>query len=224
MLSVRPMIVASLERENSVLRDTLSEWGETDWGGPPVVHTAGNAPGAGKHENVDNNYRSMLQRFLTDFDEDVLLSLEDDVHVNRHLRHNLENWDPIKYGFLLYGTLLNSSHDGRTGLPWYFGSPLAVRADRNYQMIDTCNTWGAQAILIRRTVIPLILERWHDRPGGGHPDVKIPWIVQGVSSVVYLHRPSLVEHRRTPSLVQTPPVLAADFDVNWRTPLGGDLV
>lgn len=206
MNSIICMICASNERKDNILQETLQSFKESDWPTEPICVFSGNTS-TNRHECIHNNSYNLLSDFY-DSGYNYLLYCEDDIHVNRHIYHNLTTWAPIKYGFLVVGSLYD------TLMPNYFNSDLALRSDNRYRMGDTCNMWGAQGIVIKRDIVPYLLERWAAIPG--FPDTKIPRLIQGIYSVCFYHQPSLVQHRCPASLFDLKTHQCANYDGNFK--------
>ena len=60
-----------------------------------------------------------------------------------------------------------------------------------------------------------ILDHWDEQ--GGFPDIRMSRLA-GQRSPVYMHRPSLVQHRQVPSVWGGVAHTAIDFSPDWRAP------
>lgn len=127
-------------------------------------------------------------RAMRDSDTDLVLRLEDDALVNRHLRHNLTTWPAI--------------YAANFGAGWAMSPPLNV-LDWIYQnrvhnparkrLIPVC-----VAVMFWRKDMDWIIdgcEGWFSRHGGDAMDFAMSTAVHDRPKKNYLHVPCLAEHR-----------------------------
>lgn len=187
-----------------VTRATLDSILRSDWGDPPVV-CVDEAVGGDPKANQTENYRRVLERVAADR-PDYALVLEDDVAVSRHLRANLEQWEPVR--------------DGRAPLLGILYNPtLAPRADappvQDGFVVDAGSVYGSQAFLITPDVADYCLQHWLDVPA--LQDIKMSRLAARMDPhALVVHTPSLVEHVESGSTHGAGHHTAADFDPWWR--------
>src|SRR2546422_863493 len=92
--------------------------------------------------------------------EDYVLFLEDDLDFNRHLRHNLHNWEPVKAKRITLASLYNPKV-----------RELACDLRSHARIVAPKAVFGSQAFLISRDTLEYVLRRWHEV--AGMQDIKI---------------------------------------------------
>jgi hypothetical protein len=154
-------------------------------------------------------------RTMASSDAELLLRLEDDALVNRHLRHNLTHWAPVG--------------DEDFGAGWIYSPALTscdvthkrrLRVKPRQRIIG-----GGVGILFRRSDMPWMIEgceRWFGEKGGDAMDYAVSDAVYRAERQLYLHDPPLVEHRITKSSLGHPmwpsQCTQGAFKLNWRCP------
>lgn len=187
-----------------VTRATLDSVQRSDWGDLPSV-CVDEAVGGDAKANQTENYRRVLERVAADRPAYALV-LEDDVVVNRHLRANLEAWEPVR--------------DGRGPLLGILYNPtLAPRPDappvRDGFVADAESVYGSQAFLLTPDVADYCLRHWPDV--AALQDIKISRLAARMDpQALVVHTPSLVEHVACGSTHGAGHHTAADFDPWWR--------
>jgi hypothetical protein len=148
---------------------------------------------------------------LAPCDTDLILVLEDDAFVNRHLIHNIQTWRwPYDKDFGA-GWLYNpGGYAGRD--TWYTGPPA----------------WhGTVAVLYPTELLPKLVERaWATIQTGEAWDLAISRAVMLLGKRIRVHFPALVEHQNdVPSIIQKGGNLTTSlrtsrgtFDREWRRP------
>ncbi len=178
---------------------TLGVFVQTHAGREPVLSGLRNSLEA---SDVGSDYqvlvhppgRSVVEHFhgvlaaMRDSDCDLVLRLEDDAVLNRHLRHNLTTWPAI--------------HRPDFGAGWAMSPPLSVldwiyhRRCRNpatKRLIPIC-----VAVMFWRRDMDWIIagcERWFDRHGGNAMDFALSAAVHDQGKKNYLHEPCVADHR-----------------------------
>ncbi len=127
-------------------------------------------------------------RAMRDADTELVLRLEDDAVVNRHVRHNLTTWPAI--------------HRPDFGAGWAMSPPLSVldwiyrkrvRNPSRRRLIPIC-----AAVMFWRRDMDWILagcERWFAIHGGNAMDFAISAAVHDKGKGNYLHDPCVADHR-----------------------------
>jgi hypothetical protein len=198
-------MVSCAERDD-VRAQTLASWAQTDWPEAPAVDMD-DGSALLIQTRIEETWLRALRTAAAD-DVDFVLLLEDDLAFNRHLRHNLERWPPLRAlgdGALpFFGSLYTHDYSmlwrdqpGRTAI----AAPEAF--------------WGAQALVLSRGTARHLLSCW---PGGSRAhDLKAARLAAQMGPV-YCHLPSLVQHRPGPSTWGGNAHQAADFDAAYRVP------
>jgi hypothetical protein len=198
---------------------TLESIRASDWGEEPAVVTqpADWPPG---WDSGPRNYRRALEAAASD-GCDFALVLEDDVRVNRHLRHNLLTnplvaRDQCDYLSLYIPDLIadpwerREEHLGyRLARPRYAGSNALWSRSR---------VWGAQGLLLSRRFVLAALARW-DRLASGQ-DTRVISVCAEFGLPLWYTAPCLVEHAPLGSAFGTPTAHAPDFDPDFRLEVG----
>jgi hypothetical protein len=195
-------IVTCAERR-AVLDGTLARFRDTDWGADPELQVDdGAAPN--KLARIHATWLKALEKVAAGT-ADVALILEDDLDFNRHLRHNLAAWGPLR---------------DRDGNVPFFGSiynpdrPALWRpANQSQFIVHPTQMWGAQAVLVSRKTANYFLAHWSEEQGAA--DLRMPRLGARLAPV-YLHVPSLVQHVGDASTWGGPFHTASDFDRDWR--------
>jgi hypothetical protein len=195
-------VVTCPERRAS-LEATLARFRDTDWGAPPELQMDdGAAPN--KLARIHATWLNVLEKVAVATD-DFALILEDDLDFNRHLRHNLTGWGPLR-----------AVGDGN--LP-FFGSiynpdrpPFWRPTGGDYFIVQPQQMWGAQAVLVSRRTAAYFLAHWQEEQGAA--DLRMPRLAARLAPV-YLHAPSLVQHVSDASTWGGRSHTAPDFDPDW---------
>jgi protein-L-isoaspartate O-methyltransferase len=201
------------------LQATLADFRHSDWGEEPLVFVQPEDWPPGKPSS-SRNYRRVLQHAYED-GCDFALILEDDVRVNRWLRHNLTTLplirrDQCDYLSLFLPDLIvapwqrHERHLGyRLAKPIYSGPRQIWQRHR---------IWGSQAYVLSRRFLRAALERW-DRLGEGQ-DARVLFICDELQLPLWYTCPCLVEHAPLTSVFATPAAHAPDFDPDFRLEIG----
>ena len=194
------MYILTCPARKESLALTLAALKETDWGEEPTIMLDRIEGGSPTQQMINNSMR-LLERGR-DGSAEYILFIEDDVIFNRHLRHNLENWFPLKYGVCLVGTL-------------YEGANLPATC-RNFREVHPGAIGGSQAIVIKRDWIPSILAQWNKYPNFTLQDLRIYRSLLGTQQKLFCHSPNLVQHRPEVSTWGGGKHTSPTFDLNWR--------
>jgi hypothetical protein len=197
------------------LRLTLEDFRQSDWGEEPVVFMQPDDWPPGK-PSASRNYRRILEHAYED-GCDFALILEDDVRVNRHLRHNLTNLplirrDQCDYLSLFLPDLIEKPWQRQERhLGYRLSKPLYAGPD---QLWERHRIWGSQAYVLSRRFLRAALERW-DRLKEGQ-DARVMSICSELKLPLWYSCPCWVEHAPLTSAFATPAARAPDFDANFR--------
>jgi hypothetical protein len=153
-----------------------------------------------------------LDLAFRDGSEFVLL-LEDDLIFNKHLRHNLVNWQPLR-------TACGSDHFFAT-----LFNPAATVARGDCRLrhaeVQPASARGAQALVLSHRTLGYLVTCWGMLPAM-HADVKMAKLAGRVCRI-FRHVPSLVQHVGLESVWGGPFIAAADFNKHWKARIRSDL-
>jgi hypothetical protein len=145
----------------------------------------------------------LLERAIRDRPEFVLF-LEDDLEFNRHLRHNLECWEPLR-----------SSSDGH-----FFGSlydpnirRLESAPERSFFVADPGAVYGSQAFVLSLATAAFVVGAWEAVEG--MQDIRMSRLASRLGPIHY-HLPSLVQHTGVESAWGGPYHRTAQFEPDWK--------
>ena len=176
-------------REESLAR-TLASIQASDIGIDPVVcddrdaiERRGFPPPANNLLRSALNQLWMMQRFLAS-EHEWLLLFEDDVLVNRHIRHNVETWSTVVDDTLTVGTLFHAPRI----------SAMPVRPDAA-EVYVTRNYYGSQALLAEREIVRLCARDTEKRWSHRAVDWGLTMAATRYGGKVMLHIPALVAHQ-----------------------------
>jgi len=193
-------MISCAERDE-LRRQTLRRLANTDWGAAPLIQFddgQGDCP-------VQRQLRStglVLQAALGR-NPDYVLFLEDDLLFNRHLRHNLLHWPPVKRGLVTAASLYNPR------LP-----EVACDTRHHVRVMHPHSVFGSQALLISAATVKYLLRNWsHD---GAGQDLKIARLAGRLGKPIFYHAPSLVQHVGRRSVWGGAFHQAQDFDSTWK--------
>jgi hypothetical protein len=188
------------ERE-AVRRQTLEHLRQTDWAEEATVIVE-DSDLPRRQERQERGALRLLQAALAQSGWDYALCLEDDLRFNRHLRHNLESWQPLRAGRVALASLYNPNIRRLRTLP-----------EERCFIADTEAVYGAQAFLLGRDCAAYIVTHYLEVPGMS--DIKFSRLA-GRLQAIYYHCPSLVQHAPVPSVWGGAYHCAADFDADFR--------
>ncbi|HUD46726.1 MAG TPA: glycosyltransferase family 9 protein [Candidatus Baltobacteraceae bacterium] len=195
-------VMISCRERDELRRRTLENLAKTDWGDMPLhVHFDTPDDGTEEQRQVQSSFLA-LQKSL-DCRADYILFLEDDLDFNRHIRHNLSHWSPIRRGVVTLAGLYNPR--------------LSVKAcdlRSNARIIDPNTSFGSQALLLSKETAAYVVRRWNDVLG--LQDTKICRLGGRLGKPVYYHAPSLVQHIGSSSTWGGGFHQAFDFDPVWK--------
>jgi hypothetical protein len=200
--------MVSCRQREAVRAASLASFAETDWrDGIEVVIDES------RHEIAQRRIEETFLRVLraaAEGDADFTLMLEDDIEPNRHLRHNLERWPPLRA----------AAAGERPGDRPFLGSlyrccqPVMWSSPERRFLVGVPEAyWGGQALVVSRATARHTLERW--TAGMCAHDAQMPLLASQLSPI-YFHRPSLVQHRTVTSTWGNGVHVAADFDREFR--------
>jgi len=198
----------SCKARDSVRAETLTGFAGTDWGDDLSV-VMDESDYELPWRRTEDTFLRALRAFAADAASDFLLILEDDVDLNRRLRHNLERWPP-----LVAAATQPSAHF--IGSLFHAGQPLLwLDRTRRARVAAPEGFWGGQALVVSRTTARHVLARWE--AGRTPHDMQLPLLAAEVSPV-YFHTPSLAQQRDVPSTWGPGSHRALDYDPAFVAP------
>jgi len=198
-------VLTSPDRREWVSR-TVANLAVSDWGEAPRIHVD-IAPGPPSRERIAAAYGEML-RVAAELAVDFTLLLEDDIEVNRHLRHNLVHWSPLREGKLILGSLYNPD------VAHLAGYRSEANDEEQYSFVSELRSvLGAQAMILSRAFLNYAVIHWYD--AGAGQNRRLVRLAAGFGPMEY-HTPSLVQHIAVESLSGAELATARDFDPEWR--------
>jgi hypothetical protein len=196
--------MVSCRQRDAVRAQTLDSWSRTDWGQDVVVEID-DSPRPEPWRRIEDTWLRLLRKAVAS-EADFHLLLEDDVELNRHLRHNLLRWAPFRAAGGGGRPLLGSLYRCCQPVLWH-------NRPQRYLVATPEAFWGGQALVVSRATAHHLLDRWVE---GGRPhDVKLPVLASEIGPV-YFHAPSLVQHRTVASTWGNTRHQARDYDPEFR--------
>jgi hypothetical protein len=200
-IKIKACMISCAERE-PLRRQTLQNLAATDWGDEPVLLQIDPGTAPCRKERQEQATLRALQQSLQG-DADYILFLEDDLDFNRHLRHNLREWNPLKNRDVTLAGLYNPNL-----------SPLACDVKSHAVVIAPHSVYGSQAFLVSRATAEYMVEHW--REVEGMQDIKMSRLAGGLKKPLFYHTPSLVQHVGRHSVWGGAFHQAPDFDRSWK--------
>lgn len=186
----------------AVRRATLRRLAQTDWGEAPRIFYNRSRLEPAWRRTV-SGFPRLLRRALAEEGPGYFLVLEDDLFFNRHLRHNLEAWAPLREGRAHFASLYDP------------GMLRLVEDDAQHLFhAEPTRVMGAQALVLSRACAAHLVARWAEAPLFHH-DLRAAVLAAQLGPLLY-HTPALVQHARVPSTWGGPPHRALDFDPDFR--------
>lgn len=184
---------------------TLNNLARTDWGDEPVTVQS-------DHETHENHRERQVEcallalKAMIRTKADYFLFLEDDLDFNRYIRHNLQQWEPVRKGTVTLASLYNPRvHD--------LGCDIRCQA----RIVDPRSVFGSQAFLLSRHTANYIVRRWEEVHG--MQDIRMSRLAACLGKPLLYHAPSLVQHIGQVSVWGGGFHQAFDFDPDWQHPV-----
>lgn len=200
-VKIRAVMISCAEREE-LREQTLENLANTDWGDLPLQVQIDDATSENRQERQTHCAFLGLQA-AADQPADYILLLEDDLDFNRHIRHNLEHWDPVRCGVVTLASLYNPRL-----------RELACDVGTNSRVVAPRSVFGSQAFLISKPTLKHILVHWNRVKG--LQDIKISRLAGQLGQPILYHAPSLVQHVGRDSVSGGRFHQAFDFDADWK--------
>jgi hypothetical protein len=134
---------------------------------------------------------------------DYILFLEDDLAFNRHLRHNLERWRPLRNRELALAGLYNPNL-----------REAAYDLQNQAVVVAPHSVFGSQAFVMSLSAVAHVVRHWNRVDG--MQDIKISRLAGRLEYPVRYHCPSLIQHVGKSSVWGGAFHQARDFDAHWK--------
>ncbi|MBN9119687.1 MAG: class I SAM-dependent methyltransferase, partial [Planctomycetes bacterium] len=203
------------------LERTLASIRASDWGEEPVVVMQPDDWPRGR-ESGSRTYKRVLEAAAID-GCDFALILEDDVRVNRHLRHNalsnpLVARDQCDYlGLFMPDLVADPWEREEPHLGYRLAKPRYSGPNRGW---ERGRVWGSQGYVLSRRLVLAALDRW-DRLREGQ-DTRVIGVCAEFGLPLWYTAPCLVEHAPLVSAFDTPDARAPDFAPDFRLEPGAE--
>lgn len=194
-------VMISCPRRNGVRRRTLENLARTDWSDCPHHVQMDDSKGKNPRQRQSRWAYRALKASL-ELDAEYILFLEDDLEFNQHIRHNLQNWQPLQARQVALAGLHNPSVRER-----------ACDLQHNARIVAPNSVIGSQALLISRETVHYLVRHWHRVQG--MQDFRISRLAHRLRNPILYHAPSLVQHIGVRSLWGGRVHPAVDFDPTW---------
>jgi hypothetical protein len=202
-MEIAAYLLSCPERQ-AIRSQTLQNLQDTDWNEAPRL-VLDQSTASSRQERQEITAMRLMKQAVAEGSE-LILFLEDDLQFNRHLRHNLEGWPPLRSyqpGDFFFGSLYNpgvSELDRYPQLDFFLADPQSV--------------YGSQAIVLSRATAEHVIAHWGEVLG--MQDIKFSRLAAQRSSLFY-HLPSLVQHTGVHSVWGGAFHTAGDFQVDWQS-------
>lgn len=195
------LTILTCHNRQQVLANTLASLTASDWDTEPLIRPDKHQLPNPCESQTKASY-DILNEANQRTDYDYLLFCEDDIAVNKHIRHNLNQWLPVVHGFALVATLYNTIHEQPQQPTYHLFQPDVLG--------------GSQAIIIKRSWLPEVLNQWESFHPSLMQDLRIYRSLAKLGQPLYVHNPGLVQHQDTPSTWNGPRHNAITFDEEWK--------
>lgn len=201
-------VMISCDSRYKIREETLDNLYSTDWDYPISVVLDKDYISVDKYEEMLKTERQVIASFnalkiALLSDSDWIVFMEDDLIFNRHIKHNIMSWEPIKNNYLNFGSLYTPNNNR-----------CSIEEGEFYYKADCLKLYGSQFYIMSRQAVRWAVDHWHEEIG--LQDIKLTRLSRGKS--IYYYSPSLVEHRPVSSSWGGIEHHAHDFNLNWKHP------
>jgi ADP-heptose:LPS heptosyltransferase len=200
-LRIAAVMISCAERDRT-RQLTLENLAKTDWGTTPL-HLQLDRGTGDDHQRRQTRCAHLALKAMRERSADFILFLEDDLDFNRHFLHNLHCWKALRERTCILASLFNP------GI-----REVACDLPNTARLIRHTSVFGSQALLISRDILQYLITHWHQVPG--MQDIKISRLAGRLSTPVFYHAPSLVEHTGETSMWGGRFHRARDFCPEWK--------
>ena len=194
-------MISCLERTDFLCK-TLKNLARTDWDAASV-HVQMDAETVEDHRDRQTKTAFRALQWCLGTEADYILFLEDDLAFNRHLRHNVERWRPLRNGAVTLAGLYNPNL-----------RESAYDLENQALVVAPHSVFGSQAFLMSKSAVAYVVRHWNQVEG--MQDIKISRLAGRLKYPLLYHCPSLVQHVGSSSVWGGPFHQASDFDPHWK--------
>jgi len=198
---VQAVMISCLERTDFLCK-TLKNLARTDWDAASV-HVQMDAETVEDHRDRQTKTAFRALQWSLGTEADYVLFLEDDLAFNRHLRHNVERWRPLRNGEVALAGLYNPNL-----------RESAYDLENQALVVAPHSVFGSQAFLMSKSAVAYVVGHWNQVEG--MQDIKISRLASRLKYPLLYHCPSLVQHVGSSSVWGGPFHQASDFDPHWK--------
>ncbi len=195
-------VMISCPERTDLLRKTLKNLAQTDWDAASVHVQMDGATGEDRRDRQTKTALRALQWGLGAI-ADYILFLEDDLAFNRHLRHNLVRWRPLRNREVALAGLYNPNL-----------RESAYDLQNQAVVVAPQSVFGSQAFVMSMSAVAQVVRHWNQIEG--MQDIKISRLAGRLKYPVLYHCPSLVQHVGKSSVWGGAFHQARDFDAYWK--------
>jgi hypothetical protein len=198
---IRAYMISCAERR-AIRRRTLASLAASDWSAEVFVQIdEGRIERREERQTV--TAQRLLERAVWDGPEFVLF-LEDDLEFNRHLRHNLDSWGPLRRSRNdhFFGSLYDPNVRRLESVP-----------EHSFFVADPDAVYGSQAFVLSLVTARFVVAAWDEVEG--MQDIKMSRLASRLGPIHY-HLPSLVQHTGLDSTWGGPFHATAEFQLIWK--------
>jgi len=192
----------SCPERTDFLRKTLKNLARTDWDAASV-HVQMDAETGLNYRDRQTKTALGALRWSLSTEADYVLFLEDDLAFNRHLRHNVQRWRPLRSRVVALAGLYNPNL-----------RESAYDLQNQAVVVAPDSVFGSQAFLMSMSAVAYVVRHWNQVEG--MQDIKISRLAGRLKYPLLYHCPSLVQHVGSSSVWGGPFHQASDFDPHWK--------
>lgn len=201
-------VMISCDSRKETREKTLENLKETDWDFDLQIVIDSDFINKDIIDNIPKTERQVIGSFnainlAINKPDPWIVFMEDDLIFNRHIKHNLLNWYPIKENILNFGSLYTPQNN-----------KCSVEDGQFWYKADCLKLYGSQFYIMSKEAARWAIEHWNNIPG--LQDIKLTRLSRG--KPIYYHCPSLVQHMAVPSSWGGICHRAHDFDEFWKNP------
>jgi hypothetical protein len=192
-------VMLSFEEHRELREQTLENLSNTDWDAPIQVHIENGEMETDKPRQTRGAYLALKKSL--EINSDYVLFIKDALKFNRHLRHNLQDWRPLRAGLQGLASLYN---------PNVYEAACDTRT--NTRIVAAELAFGTEAFVMSRGGVERALRRWHFLEKSS--EFELRRVAKIVGTPVLYHAPSLAQPAGTQGSEKPRP--AIDFDPVWK--------
>jgi len=201
-------VMISCSKRNDIREQTLDNLKNTDWDWDVEVILDHEYIGSKDINKIPPTTRQLIASFnainvAVKKNKPLIVFMEDDLIFNKHIKHNILNWYPVKSSILNFGSLYTPKNNR-----------CSVEDGEFWYKADCLKLYGSQFYIMSREAAKWAVKNWNTIEG--LQDIRLTRLAKG--KAIYYHAPSLVEHREVPSSWGGVNHRSHDFDEFWKHP------